>query len=163
MASTYEPIATTTLSSATSSVTFSSISGSYTDLVLIMNGQCSSGGSQNSWINFNSDTNTNYSTTSLWGDGTGAYSARSSNQTKTGLCGFSSSVNSTVIYTINNYSNSTTYKTIIGRGNVSNDLIDARVGLWRSTSAISSITIGISGSVNFNAGSTFTLYGIKAA
>jgi hypothetical protein len=33
---TYTPIVTNTLSSATSSVTFSSISGSYTDLVLVI-------------------------------------------------------------------------------------------------------------------------------
>ena len=36
MAKTYEPIATTTLSTATAEVTFSSISGSYTDLVYII-------------------------------------------------------------------------------------------------------------------------------
>jgi hypothetical protein len=34
MASTYTPIATTTLGSAAASYTFSSISGTYTDLVL---------------------------------------------------------------------------------------------------------------------------------
>jgi hypothetical protein len=38
MAITYEPIATTTLGSAAASVTFSSISGSYTDLVLVVTG-----------------------------------------------------------------------------------------------------------------------------
>ena len=34
-AATYEPIATTTLGSAASTITFSSISGSYTDLILV--------------------------------------------------------------------------------------------------------------------------------
>ena len=38
MASTYEKIATTTLGSATASYTFSSISGTYTDLILILVG-----------------------------------------------------------------------------------------------------------------------------
>jgi hypothetical protein len=37
MTSTYEKIATNTLGSAASSVTFTSISGAYTDLVLISN------------------------------------------------------------------------------------------------------------------------------
>ena len=38
MAATYTPIATTTLGSAQSSYTFSSISSAYTDLILIYNG-----------------------------------------------------------------------------------------------------------------------------
>jgi hypothetical protein len=42
MAITYEPIATTTLGTAAASVTFSSISGAYTDLVLVCNGNKSS-------------------------------------------------------------------------------------------------------------------------
>jgi hypothetical protein len=55
MAKTYEPIATTTLSSAQSSVTFSSISGSYTDLVLVSN-VSGSGGNANLRVTLNSDT-----------------------------------------------------------------------------------------------------------
>jgi hypothetical protein len=38
MAITYEPIATTTLGTAEASVTFSTISGAYTDLVLVIEG-----------------------------------------------------------------------------------------------------------------------------
>ena len=38
MAITYEPIATNTLGSAAASVTFSSISGTYTDLVVVVSG-----------------------------------------------------------------------------------------------------------------------------
>ena len=36
MATTYEPIATTTLGSAAASITFSSIAGTYTDLRLVL-------------------------------------------------------------------------------------------------------------------------------
>ena len=39
VAATYEPIETKTISSATATVTFSSISGSYTDLVLVAIGK----------------------------------------------------------------------------------------------------------------------------
>jgi hypothetical protein len=59
-----------------------------------------------------------------------------------------------------NYSNSTTYKTILGRSNAATSGTSAAVGLWRSTSAINSIEIG---TVSFTAGSTFSLYGIAAA
>jgi len=161
--STYTPIATTTLGSATSSYTFSSIPSTYTDLVLIINGQCASGGSLNTWVTLNSDTGTNYSSTTLYGDGTSAVSSRNANQTKGGFCALSSAVNSTVIYQFQNYSNSTTYKTFIGRGNVSADIVDARVSLWRSTSAINTIKIELTSGINFNSGTTFTLYGITAA
>ena len=58
--STYTPIATTTLGSAASSVTFSSISGSYTDLILITN-PSSATTDQSIYVQFNADTGTNYS------------------------------------------------------------------------------------------------------
>jgi hypothetical protein len=160
---TYVALDKITVGTATPSITFTGISQAYTDLILVINGQCSSGGSQNTWLNFNSDTATNYSSTTLYGDGTSAVSTRNSNQTKGGFCALASGVNSTVIYQIQNYSNATTYKTVLGRGNVSNDIVDTRVSLWRKTpEAITSIVVGISGGVNYNVGSTFSLYGIKA-
>jgi len=78
MPSTYTPIATTTLGSAASSVTFSSISGAYTDLVLVGAGTLAS----NLYLNvkFNNDTGSNYSRTELYGDGSSAASYRESNQ-----------------------------------------------------------------------------------
>jgi hypothetical protein len=60
-----------------------------------------------------------------------------------------------------NYSNSTTYKTVIGRGNLSSQLAIATVGLWRSSSAITSVTI-IPENGNIAVGSTFSVYGIAA-
>jgi hypothetical protein len=66
MTATYEKIATSTLGSTASDVTFSSISGSYTDLVLIVNETCSTGSGLN--VQFNSDTGSNYSSTYMYGD-----------------------------------------------------------------------------------------------
>ena len=63
---------------------------------------------------------------------------------------------------IMNYSNTTTYKTALSRSNNANTGTDAIVGLWRSTAAINSIVVLISGN-QFATGSTFTLYGIKSA
>lgn len=163
---TYEPIATTTLSSAAASYTFSSISGSYTDLVLICNATAAT--IDNLVINYNGDTASNYSWTTLGGNGTAASTTRGTS-TNLPYIQYQGGVNTTpnfVQVNIMNYSNATTYKTAICSG--SHDLngsggVDATVVLWRSTAAITSVTILTRGGVNLATGSRFTLYGIKAA
>lgn len=162
---TYVALATQTLGSATSTVTFSSISGSYTDLVLILNLKAASGSTAYPRIQFNSDTGTNYSLTYLTGNGTSATSGRTANSVGyiTGLTVESSTdFNFNGIYSIQNYSNTTTYKTVIGRCNNASDNTEATVTLWRNTAAISTIDL-VNVNANFAAGSTFTLYGIAAA
>jgi len=159
--STYTPIATQTLGSAATSVTFSSISGSYTDLVLAISAQDTAGNTFA--FQFNSDTGTNYSRTRLLGDGSVASSARTSNASSMvfNYIGTTTSEFSASIAHIMNYSNATTYKTALVRSNAAPVGTSASVGLWRSTSAITSITINAG--VIFAIGSTFTLYGIAAA
>lgn len=162
MAKTYEPIATSTASGSSGTVTFSGIPATYTDLVLVYNGTPSA--SAQSTIRFNSDTSTNYSDTYLYGDGSGAYSGRNSTQTL-GYCGYlgASGANAVLLIHIFNYANSTTYKTYIARASQAGAELSTRAGLWRKTpEAITSITFATN-TGNFNSGSTFTLYGIKAA
>jgi len=168
MPTTYEPIATNTLGSAASSVTFSSIPGTYTDLVIVCAVFNSADGAGTEF-QFNSDTGTNYSNTFLEGSGSTATSSRESNQSSIQMS-FNVGGNSTnpciTTANIQNYSNTTTNKTLIGRWNSASGGTypgtSAAVGLWRSTSAITSVLIR-TGSGNFNTGSTFTLYGIKSA
>jgi len=168
MASTYEKIATTTLSSAAASYTFSSIAGTYTDLVIIASCTSANDGAALQF-RFNSDSGSNYSNTLLEGSGSSASSVRQSDQIDIQISfnvGNNSTNPSTSIISINNYSNSTTYKTLLARWNSATGGTypgtSATVGLWRNVAAITSITIFM-GSGNINAGSTFTLYGIKAA
>ena len=159
---TYEPIASTTLGAAASTVTFSSIPGTYTDLILVLSGSLTSGTSV--WgLQYNSDTAGNYSWTSLRGDGSGATSARDSGSTRI-LCGWIGTSQVTEIVQIMNYSNATTNKTNISRNNstVASTFVSANVGLWRSTVAINAITARTDSST-FASGSIFTIYGIKAA
>ena len=159
MAITYEPIATTTLGSNLSTVTFSSISGSYTDLVVISNATLSAGVGFGMY--FNSDTGSNYSFTYMYGDGSSAASGRNANTTRINI-GNGNTTYSTYKAHIQNYSNTTTYKSVISNGGIGNEIAIAFAGTWRSTSAINSITFQpASGTIN--TGSTFTLYGIKAA
>lgn len=158
--STYTPIASVTLSSAQSSVTFSGIPQTYTDLVLVVAGVTSSG-TEAVAVQCNSDTGSNYSRTVLLGNGTTASSTRASSQTSAGLGVLDSATQGNTIYHFMNYSNSTTYKTFIARGNVSSEQARAAVGLWRSTSAITSITVLVG--TSFASGTTFNLYGVANA
>lgn len=164
---TYEAIATTTLSSAAANITFSSISSSYTDLILVLNVAIASGGAGESVIRFNSDSGSNYSNTYLYGNGSSAGSARNTSSTVgrvSYIAGSTTTVgNMNYIVHIQNYSNSTTYKSFLSRANNASNGADAIVGLWRSTSAINSIQFFYSDSSNIISGSSATLYGIAAA
>lgn len=164
MPSTYEPLATTTLGSAAASVTFSSISGSYTDLVLVSN-LYGNGGAANVLVRFNSDTGSNYSSTTITGNGSAASSFRNTSTDSIFMINSGSSLNGawgTFIMSVNNYSNATTYKTALARFGAAGNEVTSTIGLWRNTSAINAIEIRTS-SNTYLAGSTFTLYGIKAA
>lgn len=160
MPKTYEPIATQTLGSATGTVTFSSIPQTYTDLVLVVNGKTTA--DANILIQFNSDTSNNYSGTYLYGNGSTATSARQSNIGSIPIGGISSASQEqgTNIIHIMNYSNATTYKTTLARANNST-FVQLRTGLWRSTAAISTVSVTSDGTT-FMINTTFTLYGIKA-
>jgi hypothetical protein len=163
MPSTYEPIATTSLGSSQTSVTFTSISSSFTDLVGIVNAK-----STTSYISmgvrFNGDTGTNYSETALAGTGAGAAVAlniTNSDRTRANQLG---PEYGNAIFDFQNYSNSTTFKSGVTRAGEGSGQTRITAFLWRSTSAINEITfITSTGSEFFAAGSTFTLYGIKAA
>ncbi len=161
MPATYDKIAAYTVPSAASSYTFSSIPSTYTDLVLIMSATSNSG-TIDSFIRFNGDTGSNYSWTELSGNGSAAASSRFSSQTYIYAFNQYTASASPIIINVQNYANITTNKTALIRGNNAGNYLTAAVGLWRSTAAINSLGI-ISSAGSFAAGSTFTLYGIKAA
>jgi hypothetical protein len=166
---TYTPLATQTLSSVAASVTFSSISGAYTDLVVISNIIPATTNNVSLIAALNGDASSgNYSDTYMKGSGTSATSGRRNPTNRailseTGI-GTSTSTNSTIIAYFMNYSNTTTYKTILTRSSTTSVGTEALVCLWRSTAAITSIELTQALSSNeFGIGSTFTLYGIAAA
>jgi len=166
MPTTYEPIATTTLGSNAASITFSSITSTYTDIVVVGRMVAASGGSNNVRMRFNGDSNTNYSLTWLYGDGSSAGSFRNTsiNGITMSYPNSSNGVNPEFIVHVQNYSNSTTYKTALVRNSWAgtNGAASAQVGLWRSTSAINEISFHTT-NTDLGAGMTITLYGIKAA
>ena len=165
MPATYEPIATTTLATTSTSVTLSSIPSTYTDLRVVV--YLKSSGTSDYGLRgyINGDTGSNYSETNLQGYGS-AVSSQLTSQSQasyTFTYGFS---NEGALFTFDFFSYAgSTYKTFLVTG--SNDQngsgsVDRSVQLWRSTSAINSINF-FPASNDFAAGSTFTLYGIKNA
>ena len=161
---TYEPIQTYTVSGgSTSTITFSGISGSYTDLVLICSGNSNSGTDYPRLrVGNGSASATGYSNQQVYGTGTVATSYRESSQTGFIFATYpATSARVTTTFNFMNYSNTTTYKTVLMRDNNSAGNVTAVVMLWQSTSAINYIELFITN--NFVAGSTFTLYGIAAA
>jgi hypothetical protein len=172
MPTTYTPIATNTLIGNATSVTFSSIPQTYTDLVLVTTVFSTS---VSGWgMNFNSDvTSANYGYIVMDGQGSIPATVRQTAPGRLQIGGWSIATGSTTkpsigITNILNYSNSTTYKTALSRSQVYNSTtgsgVDAFAGVWKNTASITSIVISLdSGTYNFAAGSNFTLYGIKAA
>lgn len=166
---TYVALATQTLGSAASTVTFTSIPQGYTDLVLVFQATAASAN-----MNFDIrvgngtvDSGSNYSDTYLLGGSGGAQSARASNQDRlrVGNSAFIQSSGGVFTATTHfmNYSNTTTYKTTLSRdGNVNQSVVESSVGLWRSTAAINIITLGDFGGATMAAGTTVSLYGIAA-
>lgn len=163
MPATYEPISTQTLGTAVSTVTLSSIPATYTDLILVIGYGVHSTGGELVNMRFNGDTATNYSNTRMANGGGGFGSFRDSNQSYINIGVIYTTADPlTLIVNIPNYINSTTNKTVLCTSNTTQN-VTATTGLWRATpQAITSIGLLLSGG-NFGVGSTFTLYGIKAA
>jgi hypothetical protein len=163
MPSTYTPIATqTTTAGSTSSVIFSSISNTYTDLVIAY-GAIGVSDTQVR-LRFNGDSSSIYSYTTMSGNGAITESFRQANgSSMTTDYYFSVTTNGgTTLINIMNYANTSMFKTAVMRTNNSAYAAMANVGLWSSTSAINQIEL-LCTTGSFAANSIISLYGIKAA
>lgn len=159
--------------SSTTSVTFSSIPSTYTDLVIVASTRDNRPSSVDDGLSFrfNSDSGSNYSETFIYGNGSTSANVRTTNSTFgnvryiPGSTAATGDLSTTIIHLMN-YSNTTTYKTLLSRSGSASSTVAANVNLWRSTSAINQITFyGGSPTTGyvFTSGSTFSLYGIAAA
>ena len=168
MTATYDSIATTTLSSAALTITFSSIPNTYTDLKLTLVGHGSSLSTVK--MRFNNDSNTNYSRTGIQAYGSGnIFSGRiTSSDSINSNYEFSDSSSAPSFFNADIFSylgstNKTSLMSIFTDRNTTDGGLAIAVGLWRSTAAITSITLGLNFSNwPFQSGTTATLYGIKA-
>lgn len=171
MANTYILISSSELNSTQTSVTFSSIPNTYTDLVVRISARSDRATTNNSIrLIFNSSSAANYSYTGLIGSGSTASFGTTSLNT---LANFGSTEGSS--NTANTFSSHELYipayagsltKPFSSFNTVENNTTAAEIStyanLWNNTSAISSITFTAAGTgVGFVSGSSFYLYGIK--
>ena len=166
MPSTYEAIATQTLASETTSITFSSIAATYTDLRIVFVVVKPAAGNVAGRIRFNSDSGANYSYLWMVGNGTSATTGLGTSTAEIEL--FTGSAVTTTnpqlqIIDIFRYAGST-FKTVLWQESSDKNgsgAVSRNVGLWQNTSAINNIQLSDSSGRNFGVGTTATLYGIK--
>lgn len=170
MALTYEPIAQTILQSNTASVSFGNLSG-YTDLRIVCQARSNYVGNADAiGIRFNNDTATNYSAEWFAYYNGAVYADYSVSTNGIGMVRLN--VNAAgdprwgvAEIDIMSYANTTTHKVVLGSSFTDQELLKVTkcVGVWRSTSAITAITLYLGNGTAFYAGSTFCVYGILAA
>lgn len=163
---TYTPIATQSITGSPTSVTFSSIPSTYTDLIVVINGARSA--TNDIGVRLNGDTGNNYSRTILYSTGSavGSVTGAGANQGQADYYGTVDTTLGSSVQILNfmNYANTTAYKSFLVRSNNASLGVDGLVNLWSSNAAINSIEFRpYSGSQTWNTGSQFTLYGIAAA
>lgn len=172
MPNTYTKLVSTTIYSSGTNISISNIPQTYTDLVVKISGRTDHSGTFGNlamWMN--NDGSSLYSTTNLYGSGTGVGSNRTSSTFPTGIGNISSGASTANIYTsstiyIPNYSNTTTFKTAtietVAENNASTAYLSMHAFLYRSTNAVGVISFnGNQVTQGFLAPTSLTVYGIK--
>jgi hypothetical protein len=159
MPSALTSIAWQSLASTTTTVTFSSIAGSYRDLRLIM--QAPSGVNTQFTFRLNGDTavNTNYPQITMYGNGstTNSLNGNNAGPYQTAL---SSTTATSFIFEFLDYSTTNKHKLVLLRSNNANASVEAQAIRWTNTAAVTSISIVTPTAMPI--GTTFALYGIAA-
>ena len=171
--SSYESIATVTVGSGgAANVEFTSIPATYTHLQVRAIGRTTRAETNDALnMQFNADTGSNYSWHRLDGDGASASASAATSQTTIIVDRFSAatataSMFGVFILDILDYANTNKYKTTRNLGGYDlngSGLITFASGLWRSTSAITSIKLVSRNAGNLSQYSSFALYGIKGS
>lgn len=154
------PLATTTLSGTSSSVTFGSISG-YKDLSIVAN--LDNTAQTELYVRLNGDSGGNYNTVRMQSNGSLAASAATANATGARLNGNGDIMTDfTFVAHIQllDVSSTSKHKHGVSRTNSSNG-VDACAFRWANTSAVTSVTL-YPNSGSFEAGSTLSIWGRNA-
>jgi hypothetical protein len=157
---TYRPLATVTLGTTSTSVTFSNIPATYRDLIIVMNVVHSTQVERDIRIRFNADSGANYSRVAMAGNGSTATSFAFSGETAADILATSTTL-SVSTFQIMDYSATDKHKTFLARANLTAGRVSAFASRWANTAAINSIEM-FTDTGTLNAGGTFNLYGVIA-
>lgn len=166
----YDSIATVTVGTATNSISFTSIPSTYTHLQLRANWGFTDI-TNNTWLNatFNGDTGNNYAYHSIRANGSTVSTATVATSANKAVFGADDNGDATIwgasVVDLFDYANTNKFKTtraLAGQDRNGAGAVNFWSSLWRSTSAISTITI-VTDFSTFRAGSKFGLFGIKGA
>jgi len=159
MTTAWVPLATTTLGSATGTVTFGSIPSGYRDLVCVFNGTTTTGGTTAVLMANINGTGTSGSKVAMFANGATPSSDTDTNL-RVGRLGGTGGKTLSIMHFMD-YSATDKHKTIIGRSSSSDADKSpwAAAAGWPNTAAITSIAFTELLGANFAAGSTFSLYG----
>lgn len=162
--STYTPLANITLSSSAATVTFSSISQIYKDLVLVISvGSTAAGGSYPRLRPNNNSTTDAYSYVEGWAQASSVYAGLSTATSVGGIAGGTAPISTTnkavLTYTIADYSSTSKHKNFLIRTDSPSVLAGMSFYRWNQTTAISSLVLS-NDTGSFSSGSTFKLFGI---
>lgn len=159
MASAMVALATKTLGSSASSITFGSIPATYRDLRLVMT-LARTTGTDDTLVQINGDTGANYYRVNMYGTGS---STGSGSSTDTGAVAVNYGDTSTQMITLDllDYSATDKHKSGLVRSS-SGSLVLAYAVRWASTSAITTLAVSVRGA-SLASGSVLSLYGIASA
>jgi hypothetical protein len=155
---TYTALATITLGSSTSSITFSSIPATYRDLVLVIAGSATS--NNDVAIRFNGDSGNNYNSLRGLGFSGGVYTDSFSNASSTSPAASIGTAQSTIIHQIMDYSATDKHKTLVARSMIPTSDVIMGASRWANTAAITSVAI--TAGPTYTTGTVFSLYGIAS-
>ena len=159
---TYTPLATVTLASATSTISFSSIPGTYRDLIFVINIAATATVLNQVFIRFNGDSGSNYSYLEAFGTGSGT-GGGFNGSTTFNMIGYHGGGGSVItIAQVMDYSATDKHKTSLVRNDKSDQGATMIASRWANTSAVTSALISNTTPANFPVGTTVSLYGVIA-
>lgn len=162
----FTPLANITLAGTATSITFSSISGSYRDLYLVLTiAGLGSGGVPLIKVN-NDATASNYNGTILRANGTtvNGVNINAYNAGVTTSLYVSNSGSNNTFYDVwlTDYATTDKHKTLMIRANGADSGVEMNISKWNSTTAVTSLVIYFASSLTFGIGTTAALYGVSA-
>ena len=170
----YESIATVTVTTAVSSISFSSIPSTFKHLQIRgIARSANAAAAEQGKLQMNGDTSaSNYAFHSLKGNGSAASAEGYGTGVVAGVAGVfritantaGSNIFGVTVVDILDYTNTNKYKTVrilTGQDQNGSGDIQFNSGLWLNTAAVTSLTLTMQGSGNFMQYSSFALYGIK--